>query len=75
MDSAGRDMLANGGDVFLHSQGRFIGPGHAGIYQENGTNWFSFHFYDGDRHGLASIGVRQLVWATNGWPALVTAKP
>ena len=75
VDSAGKNMLANGGDIFLHSQGRFIGPGHAGIYQENGTNWFSFHFYDGDRHGLASIGVRPLVWATNGWPALVTAKP
>ena len=75
VDSTGRDMLANGGDVFLHSQGRFIGPGHAGIYQENGANWFSFHFYDGDNHGLASIGVRPLVWATNGWPALAGAQP
>ena len=73
-DRSGRDMRANGGDIFLHSQGRYIGPGHAGIYRENGTNWFSFHFYDGERYGLASIGVRPLIW-TNGWPALVTSPP
>jgi len=69
-DRTGRNLLANGGDLFLAREGRYIGPGHAGIYTEQGTNWFSFHYYDGERHGLASVGVRQLEWNSAGWPVL-----
>ena len=70
LDRTGRDLRDNGGDLFLGREGRFIGPGHAGIYMENGTNWFSFHYYDGDRRGLASIAVRRLEWKADGWPVL-----
>jgi arabinan endo-1,5-alpha-L-arabinosidase len=71
LDKSGTDMMKNGGDLFLATEGRFIGPGHAGIFSENGRNWFSFHFYDGNRNGLATLGLRELHWTVDGWPALI----
>ena len=69
-DADGVDMLADGGTPFLKASGPFIGPGHAGIISENGTNWFSCHFYDGTRHGLSTLAILELRWQTNGWPEI-----
>jgi hypothetical protein len=33
-----------------------------------GTNWFSCHFYDGTRRGLATLAFRPLRWNADGWP-------
>jgi arabinan endo-1,5-alpha-L-arabinosidase len=71
LDKFGTDMMHNGGDLFLATEGRFIGPGHAGILSDNGTNWFSFHYYDGDRDGQATLGLRELHWTVDGWPTLI----
>lgn len=71
LDKEGKDLLQGGGTLFLASKGSFIGPGHAGIYQENGTNWLSCHFYDGDHRGLAALAVHQLEWTADGWPTVV----
>ena len=70
LDKTGKDMLHDGGSLFLGSEGRFIGPGHAGILSDKGTNWFSFHYYDGERGGAATLGIRQLKWGEDGWPVL-----
>ena len=71
-DADGMDLMADGGTAFLKTKGPFIGPGHAGIISENGTNWFSCHFYDGTRHGVSTLAVLPLQWDTNGWPQIVT---
>ena len=71
LDRAGVDLLANGGSVVTESTGRFIGPGHAGILNENGTNWFGYHYYDGNDSGTAKLGLGELNWTADGWPALV----
>ncbi len=34
----------------------------------NGTNWFSYHFYDGNNNGDATLGIGQLNWSADGWP-------
>lgn len=70
LDKDGIDMLVGGGTLFLESNGPFIGPGHAGIYSENGTNWFSCHFYDATRRGASMLAVRTLHWTKDGWPEL-----
>lgn len=67
-DKAGVNMTNGGGTMFLESSGRFIGPGHAAILNDNGTNWFTYHYYDGNNGGTATLGIGALNWSTDGWP-------
>jgi len=69
LDKDGKDLAQGGGTLFLGSDGPFIGPGHAGIFDEDGHFWFSCHFYDGTQRGASTLAIRPLRW-TNGWPAL-----
>jgi hypothetical protein len=70
LDRNGASMLTGGGTVLLESTGRFIGPGHPGILRENGTNWFTYHYYDGNDFGNAKLGLARLDWSADGWPVL-----
>lgn len=74
LDRTGADMLQGGGTLFLGSQKQFIGPGHAGIISANGADWFSCHFYDGSRAGLATLAILPLRWTSNDWPEIVRNK-
>jgi arabinan endo-1,5-alpha-L-arabinosidase len=69
LDRSGKNMIGGGGSMFLESSGRFIGPGHAAVLNVNGTNWFTYHFYDGNNNGDATLGIGQLNWTADGWPA------
>ena len=69
LDRNGVNLLNGGGTMLLESTGRFIGPGHAGILNDNGTYWFSYHYYDGNNFGAAKLGLARLEW-TDGWPAV-----
>jgi arabinan endo-1,5-alpha-L-arabinosidase len=69
LDRDGNDMLHGGGTLFLATSGRFIGPGHAAIFSERGTNWLSYHYYDGANRGMPTLRVRPLVWDSTGWPS------
>ena len=71
LDQSGVDLLKGGGSLFLNSQKQFIGPGHAGIYSEGGTNWFSCHFYDGSHGGRSTLAIQTLRWTTNNWPEII----
>jgi arabinan endo-1,5-alpha-L-arabinosidase len=75
LDREGKDLLSGGGTLFLDSNGPFIGPGHAGIYSEGGTNWLSMHFYDGTRRGASALAIQQLRWGKDGWPEVNSPKP
>jgi len=68
LDQDGKDLRVGGGTKFLAREGVFIGPGHAGIVSVGGTNWFSCHFYDGTRRGLAALALLPLRWNADGWP-------
>ncbi len=69
LDKKGVDMLAGGGSLFLGARGQLIGPGHAGIIVDQGTNWFSCHFeYDGGRDGATTLALMPLHWNADGWP-------
>jgi arabinan endo-1,5-alpha-L-arabinosidase len=70
LDRQGLDLLQEGGTLFLDTSGPLIGPGHAGILAEGETNWLSFHYYDGQRAGQATLGLRQLRWSADGWPSV-----
>jgi arabinan endo-1,5-alpha-L-arabinosidase len=69
-DKSGTNMVNGGGTMVLESTARYIGPGHAAIMNDNGTNWFTFHYYDGNNNGNATVGMMKLNWTADGWPAL-----
>jgi Glycosyl hydrolases family 43/Concanavalin A-like lectin/glucanases superfamily len=69
-DKNGINMTNGGGTMVLESTARYIGPGHAAIMNDNGTNWFTFHYYDGNNNGVATVGLMQMNWTADGWPAL-----
>ncbi|MBI4604139.1 MAG: arabinan endo-1,5-alpha-L-arabinosidase [Planctomycetes bacterium] len=68
LDKAGADLLKGGGSLVLETEGRFIGPGHAGILKEGERHWLSYHFYDGEDGGRSRLAIRALEWDQDGWP-------
>jgi hypothetical protein len=68
LDRNGVNMASSGGSMYLESTARFIGPGQAGILNDNGTNWLTYHYYDGNNAGTPTLGLGQMTWSTNGWP-------
>jgi hypothetical protein len=70
LDRNGVNLVSGGGTMFLESTARFVGPGHASIMDDNGTNWFTYHYYDGNHDGTATLGLAPLTWRADGWPAL-----
>jgi arabinan endo-1,5-alpha-L-arabinosidase len=73
LDRDGKNLLDAGGSPFLQSSGRFIGPGHIGILNENGTTWFSYHYYDAATRGISRLAIGQIDWSS-GWP-VATSPP
>ncbi|HKK62661.1 MAG TPA: arabinan endo-1,5-alpha-L-arabinosidase [Bacteroidales bacterium] len=78
LDKDGIDLKMGGGTMFLDASGqiiennRFIGPGHAGIYQHSdGKHYFTHHFYDAADNGEPSLAIWNLDWV-NSWPILNT---
>ena len=71
LDKEGRSMLDGGGSLFLGATGPLIGPGHAGIIVDNGTNWFSCHFEAAGAPRRGSVlAIIPLRWNADGWPEL-----
>ena len=81
LDKAGKDMREGGGTLFLGSvddngSGRPIddevGPGHAGILEDGGDTYVSYHEeWARDRGGKTTLNLSKLAWDTDGWPRLV----
>ena len=70
LDRAGVDMRAGGGTLFLKTTGKYIGPGHVGILDEGGTNYFfGYHYYDANVNGTPTYDLEPLSWTSDGWPA------
>lgn len=74
VDRAGLRMDEGGGTLVAATTGRFIGPGHAGIFTELGRSLFTFHFYDGENAGIPTLAIRELRWSPDGWPEVDVAE-
>jgi arabinan endo-1,5-alpha-L-arabinosidase len=71
LDKNGKDLLLGGGTLVASTEGPFIGPGHAGIIEDQGKFWFSGHFYDGTTsRGISRLFIRPLTWDADGWPVV-----
>ena len=74
LDRDGVEILKGGGSLLLETDGRFIGPGHAGILKDGDRFLLSYHFYDKDRNGRSDLAIRVLEWDKDGWPR-IAGKP
>jgi len=70
LDKNGVDLNSRGGTTILSTSGNFIGPGHVGYYVEDGQEWVTYHYYDGDRGGAATLAIGTVVWEEDGWPRI-----
>ncbi|MGH7975934.1 MAG: LamG-like jellyroll fold domain-containing protein, partial [Limisphaerales bacterium] len=61
-------MTSSGGTLFLKTTGKFIGPGQTGILEENGADYFGYHYYDADANGNSMLDLEPLSWSDDGWP-------
>ncbi len=68
LDKNGADLNNNGGTTLLSASGRYRGPGHTGIFEENGTAYFTHHYYDSYDRGNPKLGIGKLTWDAAGWP-------
>ena len=74
--------IKSGGTVlFKHDDSRgtddrYFGPGHVGIFRENGIDYVTFHYYDpnwpwsSSLAGGPTLGLAKLEWGENGWPTI-----
>ena len=72
VDRGGEDLVNAGGSMFLKTKGSFIGPGHIGIFVEDGTEIFGYHYYDATARGRSRLAVGRLGWDEDEWPIAVT---
>jgi arabinan endo-1,5-alpha-L-arabinosidase len=68
LDREGKDMLQQGGTVFLSSTGKRVGPGHAGILTDGSKSCVSYHYYSADESGRPRVEIAPLKWTSDGWP-------
>ena len=68
LDKTGVDLNNNGGTTLLSGSGRYRGPGHTGIFEENGVSYFTHHYYDSYAAGAPKLGIAKLTWDAAGWP-------
>ncbi|HEX6963048.1 MAG TPA: arabinan endo-1,5-alpha-L-arabinosidase [Lacipirellula sp.] len=61
------NLYAGGGTLVLGSEGERIGPGHAGIFEENGVEYFGYH-YEGTQLHSAKFDIA-------GWDGRKTGGP
>ncbi|MBN1132148.1 MAG: family 43 glycosylhydrolase [Bacteroidales bacterium] len=80
-----RSGVPSGGTVVLKhddSRGqddRYFGPGHFGLYRENGVDYVTFHYYDPNGYypnpdvnnqGGPTLGLAELLWGEDGWTSI-----
>jgi hypothetical protein len=76
LDRSGADLRTGGGTVFMEGSGKYTGPGHVGVLQENGQLWFSYHYYDAgayapwyNAYGVADFDLQPLTFSADSWPS------
>ncbi len=84
-DKTGMDLLRGGGTPLLDSRpdkgdgkpfDAKVGPGHAGILNDQGVDRFSFHYeYVRDNNGRSTLEIGTVAWGKTGWPRIVLETP
>ena len=76
LDQNGVNLINRGGTLFLGTEENFIGPGHISIFTAQGSEWFGYHYYDGNTtNGTSKYNLRAMRWTDDGWPVAGPAFP
>jgi arabinan endo-1,5-alpha-L-arabinosidase len=67
-DRKGQSMTRGGGTLLIGSAGRWRGPGHNAVLQEEGEDKIIYHAYDAEHWGVEVLRIGSLVWDADGWP-------
>ena len=70
VDREGKPMMDGGGTLVIAGGGRWAGPGHCSVLQENKIAWLIYHAYDTEWHGVATLRIAALRWDSEGWPTI-----
>lgn len=73
VDRDGVPMLKGGGTKILSAYDRWRGPGHNGIFEQNGVTWIVYHAYDAMQAGIPKLRIEEVQWDADGWPHLPSA--
>ena len=68
VDRDGVPMLQGGGTQITAPYGNWRGPGHNGIFSENGVDWLVYHAYDIKQAGNSALRIEPIQWDDAGWP-------
>lgn len=69
-DRSDHPLAGGGGTLLLKSYDNVRGPGSNQVIAASGNEYFVHHYYDADRNGSPRLGIRQVLWADDGWPLL-----
>lgn len=72
LDREGKALLEGGGTPLLAAYDRWRGPGHNGVYLEDGIYWIVYHAYDAKQVGIPKLRIEALGWDDEGWPYLAS---
>lgn len=67
LDDNNIDLNNGGGKHLLATSGKYIGPGHFGLLRQNGANFVSMHYYDGENLGKNTLDIGSLKFIDD-WP-------
>ncbi len=70
VDRAGVLLTEGGGTLLLSAYGQWKGPGHNGIFVEDGVYRMVYHAYDAQQIGIPKLRIESLGWDAEGWPIL-----
>jgi arabinan endo-1,5-alpha-L-arabinosidase len=68
LDKSGVDLNKNGGTTLIATSGDYVGPGHVGLFVENGANYLTHHYYDNSQNGRARLSVGNMGYDAAAWP-------
>jgi arabinan endo-1,5-alpha-L-arabinosidase len=71
---SGQSMAQGFGTVILRAdlkeQGRWRGPGHCAVFNDEGQYYIVYHAYDKTNHGAPTLRIDPLTWTDDGWPTV-----
>jgi arabinan endo-1,5-alpha-L-arabinosidase len=71
---SGGSMAQGSGTVILRAdlreQGRWRGPGHCAVFNDDGQDYIVYHAYDKSNHGAPTLRIDPITWTDDGWPTV-----
>jgi arabinan endo-1,5-alpha-L-arabinosidase len=69
------DLRNGGGTAFLEPISNRLGPGQVNIFEIDGVEYVTYHYYDALDGGRSKLGTALICWDPDGWPCVVDTDP